>query len=329
MVTLKDIALMAEVSPSAVSRYLNGGSLSEEKSQRIRKAIAETGYRPNQAAQTLRTGSLKQIGVIVPKINSNSVSCVVEGISAVMAEKGYSLLLGTTGGRDEKEMQLLELMQDNQVSGIVVMGTTMTPVKKDAFRTCRVPLVITGQNFGEFPCVHHDDYGAMEALTRAMIAKGRKKIAYIGVDERDAATGLARRKAAFDVLKGAGLDGSAVLLTAEDFEVDSGYRCAQQILALYPDTDGVLCATDKLAHGAMKALKEAGKSLPGDVSVCGVGDDWPDTLTTPTLTTARLYHKQCGEDAAGILLQMIEGKTTDSPLRQIKLGYTILERESL
>ena len=73
MVTLKDIARLAEVSPSAVSRYLNGGSLSEEKSQRIGDAIAQTGYRPNQAAQTLRTGALKQVGVIVPKISSSSV----------------------------------------------------------------------------------------------------------------------------------------------------------------------------------------------------------------------------------------------------------------
>lgn len=327
MITLKDIAQMADVSPSAVSRYLNGGSLSEEKSQRIRDAIAQTGYRPNQAAQTLRTGTLKQVGVIVPKINSNSVSNVVAGINSVMAANGYSLLLGTTAGQDEKELHFLNLMQDNQVSGIIVMGTTMTPIKKDALKSCRVPLVITGQNFGEICCVHHDDYGAMQALAEAMIARGRRKIVYVGVDEKDAATGLSRRKAAFDALRQADLD--AVYLLAQDYEVESGYQCAQQILALYPDTDGILCATDKLAHGVMKALKEAGKHLPEDVSICGVGDDWPDQLTTPTLTTARLYHEQCGEDAASILLQMIEGKAEGQPLRQIKLGYTILRRESL
>lgn len=327
MVTLKDIAQMAEVSLSAVSRYLNGGSLSEEKAQRIKKAIDETGYRPNQTAQALRAGALKQIGVIVPKINSNSVSCVVAGINPVMEEKGYSLFLGSTEGRDEKELQLLNLMQDNQVSGIIIMASTMTPLKRDAFRACRVPIVITGQSFEGFSCVHHDDYGAMKDLTERMIAKGRRRIVYIGTDERDAATGLARRKAAFDALKKAGLD--AVHLVAASYEVESGYECAQQILSLYPETDGVLCATDKIAHGVMKALKEAGRRLPEEVSICGVGDDWPDQLTTPTLTTARLYHEQCGRDAAGILLQRIEGKHTELPLRQLCLGYTIVERESL
>lgn len=327
MVTLKDIARLAEVSPSAVSRYLNGGSLSEEKSQRIGDAIAQTGYRPNQAAQTLRTGALKQVGVIVPKISSSSVGHVVAGVNEVMAANGYSILLATTGGEDEKELQCLNLMQDNQVSGIVLMGTTMTPMKKDAFKACRVPLVITGQNFSELCCVHHDDYGAMEALTELMIARGRQKIVYVGVDEKDAATGLARRRAAFDALRRAGLDGTYLL--APHYEVESGYQCAQQILSIYPDTDGILCATDKLAHGVMKALKEAGKKLPEDVSVCGVGDDWPDRLTTPTLTTARLYHERCGEDAASILLQMMEGKMAEQPLRQIKLGYTVMRRESL
>lgn len=327
MITLKDIAQMADVSPSAVSRYLNGGSLSEEKSMRIKKAIEDTGYRPNSAAQTLRTGALKQIGVIVPKINSNSVGHVVAGINSVMAANGYSLFLGTTNGQDEQELRFLNLMQDNQVSGIIVMGTTMTPMKKDAFKACRVPLVITGQNFGDFPCVHHDDYGAMQALTKKMVSKGRKNIVYLGVDERDAATGLARRKAAFDTLREAGLD--AVHMVAAGYEVENGYDCAQQILETYPKADGILCATDKLAHGIMKAMKEVGKKFPEDISICGVGDDWPDQLTTPTLTTARLYHEQCGEDAASILLQMIESKTAGYPLRQIKLGYTIVERESL
>lgn len=318
---------MAEVSLSAVSRYLNGGSLSAEKAQRIKKAIDETGYRPNQTAQALRAGVLKQIGVIVPKIDSHSVSCVVAGINPVMEEKGYSLFLGSTDGRDDKELQLLNQMQDNQVSGIIIMASTMTPLKRDAFRACRVPLVLTGQNFAGFSCVYHDDYGAMRELTERMIAKGRKRIVYIGTDERDAATGLARRKAAFDALKKANLD--AVHLVAASYEVESGYECAQQILSLYPETDGVLCATDKIAHGVMKALKEAGRRLPEEVSICGVGDDWPDQLTTPTLTTARLYHEQCGRDAASILLQRIEEKNTETPLRQLCLGYTIIQRESL
>lgn len=327
MVTSKDIAQIAGVSLSAVSRYLNGGSLSEEKAERIRAAIAETGYHPNQTAQALRTGALKQVGVIVPKINSHSVSCVVSGINPVMEQNGYSVFLGSTEGQDEKTLRLLDLMQDNQVSGIIVMASTLTPMKRDAFRACRVPVVVTGQSFDGFSCVHHDDYGAMRDLTQLMIEKGRRRIVYVGVDERDAATGLARRKGAFDTLKAAGLD--AAHLVASSYEVESGYECCQQILSLYPDMDGVLCATDKIAHGVMKGLKEVGRRLPEDISVCGVGDDWPDTLTTPTLTTARLYHEQCGRDAASILLQRIDGANTDAPLRQICLGYTIIRRESL
>ena len=97
--TIKDVARLAGVSPAAVSRYLNGGSLSEEKRVQVREAIRTTGYRPDVAAQTLRTGRVNQVGVIVPKIHSDSVSQVSAGISGALAQQGYLTLLGSTGSQ--------------------------------------------------------------------------------------------------------------------------------------------------------------------------------------------------------------------------------------
>jgi len=95
-----------------------------------------------------------------------------------------------------------------------------------------------------------------------------------------------------------------------------------------PDLDGVVCATDRIAQGAMTALREQGRRIPEDVSIAGVGDNWADTVSSPQLTTARLYHVQCGVEAARLLLQMIDSDTPE-PVRQIQLGYTIVERGSL
>ncbi|MDO4623092.1 MAG: LacI family DNA-binding transcriptional regulator [Eubacteriales bacterium] len=327
MVTLKDIARLADVSPSAVSRYLNGGSISEEKAQRIRKVVEETGYRPNPVAQTLRTGLLKQIGVIVPRINSYSVSRVVAGISRYATEKGYSLILCSTVGNDAEETRLLKVMQENQVSGVILMGTALTPEKKELFQSFSVPLVITGQNFPDLHCVYHDDYGAASALAEKMVERGRRHIVYVGVNERDLATGVARRKGAFDVLEASGL--SAAKLLALDYSVESGYQCGKRILEEYPDTDGVICATDKLALGAMRMFMEAGKKLPDDISICGIGDDWADALVTPSLTSVRLQHEKCGVDAAEMLFQCIENKNEYIPPYQNKLGYMVIERDSI
>ena len=91
--TIKEVARLAGVSPAAVSRYLNGGSISPEKSERVKKAIEETGYRPNPMAQTMRTGRINQVGVIVPRLYSDSVSQITAGASCKLFEHGYMTLL--------------------------------------------------------------------------------------------------------------------------------------------------------------------------------------------------------------------------------------------
>lgn len=327
--TLKEVARLAGVSPAAVSRYLNGGSLSEEKSQRIRQTIEATGYRPNQAAQTLRTGHFKQIGVIVPRIESFTVSRVTAGIHNGLAARDYMPVLGCTNLRDDLELQYLDMMQANHVAGIILMGTSVTPKKLEAYQACSVPLVITGQNVPGLSCIYHDDYNAMKELTGLVLARGRRKLAYLGVSEEDPAVGMARRQGAQDALQEAGLDPETLLCLQSGFSIESGFCAAQRLLTQRPDVDGILCATDKIAHGAMQALKESGKELPREVSIAGVGENWANRISIPQLTTVHLYHQECGREAAGILLEQIEGRQKEQPVRQIKLGYTLVQRASI
>ena len=94
--TINEIAEMAGVSRATVSRYLNNGYVSGEKSEKIRKVIEETGYQPSAQAQVLRTKRTKLVGVIIPKINSDSISRMVAGISSVLSDAGYELLLANT-----------------------------------------------------------------------------------------------------------------------------------------------------------------------------------------------------------------------------------------
>ena len=113
--TLREIAELAGVSPSAVSRYLNGGSLSAAKYEAIDKVIKETGYVPNQVAHDLRTGRVRQVGILVPKIHSKSVSQVVEGAHEVLAKAGYMTVLGSLEHAPESVAQYLEWMQAYQI----------------------------------------------------------------------------------------------------------------------------------------------------------------------------------------------------------------------
>ena len=291
--TIKEVAQLAGVSPAAVSRYLNGGSISPEKSERVRKAIEETGYRPNPMAQTMRTGRINQVGVIVPRLYSDSVSQITAGASCRLFEHGYMTLLGCTEHDPETELRYIKILQESQAAGIILMGAELTPRIAEVIRSSRVPVMI-------------------------------------GAPETDIAAGLNRRRGAEQALLDAGLNASAMPYVVSTFEAKGGKESMEYLLKSYPDLDGVICATDTMAMGAISALREAGKDIPGDVSIVGVGDNWVDTVSVPGLTTAHLFFRQCGEEAAGLLLDILS-RESDEPVRarQIRLQYLIVERGSV
>ena len=205
--TISDIARMAGVSSAAVSRYLNGGPLSEQKRAIIREVVEKTGYRPDTAAQTLRTGKVNQIGVIAPSIGSQSVGQITAGIASELDARNYLLLLGNTELDAQRELGYLTAMQRNHVAGIILLGSYYTPQLAQALKNCSVPVVVTGQRFPEVACVYNDDHTAARELTQRMLEHGRRRIVYIGGSERDDATGIQRREGVQDALRDAGLDG--------------------------------------------------------------------------------------------------------------------------
>lgn len=326
--TMKELAKLAGVSPAAVSRYLNGGPLSAEKRRVIHAAIERTGYQPDPAAQTLRTRSTDIVGLIVPKLDSESVSRLAAGASEVLDEAGFACQLGVSGNDPKKELAFLQLFQNRPAAGVILMGTVLTPELERFLQSTGMPVVVAGQNFKGVPCVYHDDYGAALELTRLVLSKGRRRLAYIGAIEQDAAAGEARRRGVQAGLREAGLD-PELPVEISSFEVESGRAAMERLLERCPELDAVLCATDRMAFGAMQALREAGKRLPQDVAVTGIGDSWAGEHVEPHLTTARFYYKTCGESAARLLIDRINDKDRSAPMQQVVLSYTIQERDSV
>ena len=156
--TINEIAEMAGVSRATVSRYLNQGYVSQEKRERIREAIEKTGYQPSSQAQTLRTKKTKLVGVILPKISSDTVSRMVAGISDVLSKRGYQLLLANTNNDTEEELKYLNLFKDNQVDGILFIATIFSHRHKKILKEYRVPVVILGQRLDGFSCVRKVEF---------------------------------------------------------------------------------------------------------------------------------------------------------------------------
>lgn len=330
---ISEIAKIAGVSSAAVSRYINGGSISEEKKQKIKKVIEETGYVPNLAARSLRQQRSDSIGIIVPRINSDSVSNLVEGVLSVLNKSGNISIFGNTENDVNREIEYIRMMQETKLAGIILMGTAFTKEHDRIFRDAKLPIVVCGQVHPDVNCIYHDDFNAAREITAYLIRKGRRRLAYIGVTEEDISVGLNRRLGVEKAIEEAGSDSSAFVRTEVLFRAEEGYAGMKKILDGGFVPDGVVCATDTLASGAMKALRESGYSIPENVSIAGIGGGIVGNIMYPPLTTVKLFHRESGERAAELLLSVIkhnrENPDKKLPVTHSKLGYELIERESV
>ena len=319
---ISEFAAVAGVSKSAVSRYFNDGYLSEEKRAAIEKALNETGYKPSSAAQKVKTRVTKLVGIILPKLSSDSCARVAEGIGSVLDEEGYDLLLVNTANNYKKEVEYLDLFRNNRVDGVIFLASVFTPLHKSVLNKMHVPVIIVGQQYPGFSCVCHDDFGAAYAVTDIMLKKGAVTPAYIGAIEGDIAVGANRPQGFLQAVHDAGLEVKPELSVIADFSPESGYDRIEKILKGKPDC--VFCATDTIASGVILYCFEHGISVPDDLMVAAVGDSKIGRVTS--LTTAHLHYYTSGKEAARMLLSAIS--QPDSIPRTMQLSFEVKERHS-
>ena len=323
---ITEFAKLANVSKSAVSRYFNGGYLAEDKKAQIAAAVQQTGYRPSATAQTLRTRQTRQIGVVMPKLSSESCARMVEGISSVLSEHGYQLLLVNTANDPAREVEALDMFRHNRVDGVIFIATIFTQAHRSVLQRMHMPVVIMGQKYDGFNCVFHDDEGAARELTRLMLAKGRRCPWYLGVTLEDRAAGFWRRSGFINALKEYDLPPRPERMCLAEFNAESGFEQAATLLGRAPEIDCLFCATDNIALGAMHYCRTRNIRVPEDLMLAGIGDNRAGRRAAVPLTSAHFHYRTSGQDAAGMLLDMLGGEKIG--VRALELGYEIMERAS-
>ncbi len=324
--TIAEIARRAGVSKACVSRYLNHGYVSEEKKARIREVIEETGYTPSRNAQVLRTGKNGVVGVILPKINSESIGRIAAGVSEVLEKHGYRMLLANTENNVEQELAYLDLFRNDQVDGVIFSATLLTPRHKEAILSMNLPVVVVGQRVDYVSCVYHNDCAAARELTRLLLASGRRFPGMLGVTRRDRAVGEERRTGFLEACAEYGLEVPEQRMATCEFSIESGCETARALFETAPEIDALFCATDTIAIGAMQYLKGSGRRIPEDVALVGVGHSRMTEIITPRLTTSHFFYKTSGIEAATILCQILESGVDMK--KQIMLGYELIPQES-
>lgn len=324
--TVTEIAKLAGVSKACVSRYFNHGYVSEEKRKKIKAVVEQTGYVPSKKMQSHVQIMNPTVGVIIPKINSESISRMISGVSQVLNREGYRMLLAVTENNVEKEIQYLQSFKQDDLAGVIISATIISRQHHELLQSLTVPVVVLGQDVSEYSCVYHDDYGAASAMAESLVELGRKNYGAILVTLEDKAAGDARYRGFRDVMEKKHISINEKAIVYSGFSLESGYDAAEKLFSQAPQTEGLFCATDTIAIGAMQYLKGIGKRIPEDVAITGIGHSRMTEIVSPTLTTAHLYYKSTGIEGADMLLKMIESGIDMK--NKMKMGFEVIQQES-
>ena len=326
-----EFAKIAEVSKSTVSRYFNNGYVSEEANEKIKMAIEKTGFRPQRQAQSMRTKKTNLIGVIVPKISTETPPRVVEGVSDELSVHGYDILIANTNLVIEKEIEYLKMFKSNHVDGIIFMATKITEEHLKVMAEITVPIVVVAQNIDEYPCVYNDDYNAAREVVKHIINKGYREIAFIGVYEEDISVGFERKRGYIDELKNNKIDIKEEFIKIGDFNVESGYNLTKELMECKEKPKAIFAVTDNIAIGAIEYLKKNNYNIPKDIAIMSIGDSKISRFIEPKLTTVHYYYKTAGVEAANMLLELIKNSVVSSKNidKKEKLPFRIVERNSI
>lgn len=321
--TMKDIAEMSGVAKSTVSRYFNGGYVKEETRAKIKEIIEKHNYEPNTFAQSLKAKQSKIIGVIAPCLDSTVTSRTMMSIDEFLRKDAYMSLVMNTDHDEKLELKYMESLWRMNVDGIILIATQVSQAHKELLKKMDLPFVFVGQKYEEGISILYDDYRAGYHVGTYVAKRNHKDVIYIGVDESDQAVGIDRKKGILEGLQDHGV--RDVELLYSDFSFSAAYERTKELLAKrIPDM--IICATDKLALGAYKAIQEKNLKIPEEISLIGFGGYEISTLLSPKLTTIRYDSDTAGYLAAETLVKLIK----EEPVPSVQIiGYEMLEGESV
>ena len=322
--TIVDIAKMAGVGSTTVSRYFNGGNLKKETREKIKKIVEEYNYTPNTFAKALKGTDSKIIGVIVPCLHSYVSSNTLKYIDKNLKENNYETLIMNVDFDEEKQLDYIRKLARMNVDGIILLPTTMSKSYESTIKSIDVPVVLLGQE-GEYTySVEYNDFNAARDLANFVLACGHRKIAYLGVGEEDIAVGYYRKLGFMTTLEKYNLSPVDVLVT--NFGMEDSYRLTNENIDKLKKATCLICATDNLAYGAIKALEENGLNIGTDYSVAAFGDYASSALLKSPLTTIKFDLEDAAKKTVEMLLNVIKKKETEM---KILIGYDLKTRSSV
>ncbi|MBG0851020.1 LacI family DNA-binding transcriptional regulator [Streptomyces spinoverrucosus] len=335
--TLEAVAALAGVSRATVSRVVNGGNgVREPLAERVRRAVEELGYVPNQAARTLVTKRHDAVAVVIAEPETRVFAdpffaLQLRGISQELTAHDNQLVLLLTEGRDD-HARVGRYLAGGHVDGALVFSLHLDDALPGLIQGAGVPTVFGGRpgwSDGTRSAVYvdSDNRGGAREAVRHLVGLGRRRVAHIA-GALDQTSAVDRLDGFRDVMAGT----DPRLIVEGDFTPAGGERAMRELLDRRPDLDAVFAANDLMAAGALRVLREHGRRVPDDVAVVGFDDMLTVAeQTDPPLTTIRQDIEEMGRLMARLLLRRLS-RQPDAPgtdaATGVVLSTTLVRRAS-
>ncbi|MEX0853390.1 MAG: LacI family DNA-binding transcriptional regulator [Bauldia sp.] len=330
-VTIRDVAHRADVSTATVSRTLAAPHLVAEATRSlVYTAIRETGFTPNATARSLRARSTKMVLALLNGIGNSFYTSILNAIEEVLFEAGYGMIMGDTRADPRREAHYDELVRAGQVDGVLLF-TGRLPGADFAALNATVPITLVCNDIPDIdslPVVESANRDAARRMVEHLVGLGHRRIAHVtgpphNVEARERLGGYR------DALAAAGLPIDDGLIWEGAFAVDAGVIAARRFLAVSPRPTALFAASDDIAIGLIKTIRDTELSVPDDVSIAGFDDIDYAGVIDPPLTTMRQPRADLGRLAAENLLRRMAGGAGKPSPRRVRLSCELIIRQSV
>lgn len=328
LVTIRDVAARAGVSVATASRALSGNrAVSAASFRTVTRAAADLGYRPNRIASALRRQVTDTIGLVVPQISNPFFPMLIEAVHTQLQSSPKQMLLCDAMQDPHAEGQRLRALLDHKVDGILISPCDSDRSREAVHATAqRVPLVQVDRHIpGEdSDWVAVDDKAGMELIITHLVARGARRVVFVGAVPAGASSAQLRMISFTDAVHRLGLEALPPLLGG--FTTEWGVSAGRSLLERGDLPDAVVCASDTIALGLLRVLVRARVRVPEDVLLTGFDDVGAAALSIPSLTTVRQPFDVLAREALRLLKDRADRR--DAPGQRIAVSPQLVIRES-
>jgi LacI family transcriptional regulator len=328
-VTLKELAMRANVHPSTISRVANNDPslrIAAATRQRIEGLLRETGYQPNGIARGLKLRQTKVLAVVIPDITNPFFAALFRGVEDAASPRGFNVLLCNTDGLPERQRSHLQSLQARRVDGVIVASSFLKDPSVRDLRRQKGPYVLVNRfsDEGEDPFVGSDDLLGGQLATSHLIELGHTRIGHLA-GKPTVSTGVLRRRGFLAAHTLAGLTPDPRLIIEAGYTEESGTLAARRLLAVPDPPTAVFAVTDMVALGLAGAARQLGMRIPDDLAIVGYNDIPLASRVSPGLTTMHVPIHEFGSVAVRLLLEQLESESVG---RRVRFTPDLIVRDS-